>query len=169
MLQMHTVVERPLVPSGRGSISCRPLGQEPIQFTWYSSDGHSFSPESGGSEANDLPPGRYTVEAEDAGGAKARIVIQLEPLHASVVNIERYEVTHASTSFSRDGSVKAIYAGSETYDFLWSNGARTEGPLLSDVPCGTYIALPLPKKEGDAVPVVVHACPPGIVDVPSWV
>jgi hypothetical protein len=169
MLQMHTVVERPLVPSGRGSISCRPLGQEPIQFTWHSSEGHPFSPESGGSEARDLPPGRYTVEAEDAGGAKARIVIQLQPLHASVVTIERYDVSHASTSFSRDGSVQAICTGYETYDFLWSNGARTEGPLLRDVPCGTYMALPLPNKEGEPVPVVVHDCPPGVVDVSSRV
>lgn len=167
MLQMHTVVERPLTSTGRGSISCRPLGQEPIDFAWMSPDGTEIELEANGSEARNLPPGKYRIDATDASGASTRVVIDLIPVHSSLVTIERYRISSPSTSLSRDGSIRVEGDGVDGHRFLWSNGVETEGPLLNDVSCGTYIALPLPTKEEDPVPVVVHSCPPAVVDVSS--
>ena len=33
-LQMHTVIDAPLTADSRGRISCRPMGRDPIEFSW---------------------------------------------------------------------------------------------------------------------------------------
>ena len=44
----------------------------------------------------------------------------------------------------------------EGWAFLWSNGVTTDGPVLRDVPCGVYAAVPMPR--GGEVPMLIHAC-----------
>lgn len=161
---MHTVVEQPLTATSHtGRISCRPLGQEPIEFEWISPDGSELQLEQHGSEASGLPPGRYRIEATDASGARADVSVDVDAMFAAASVIESYRVTPASTGFSRDGLVEAVGTGLDGLRFLWTNGTETDGPVLKDVPCGTYVATPLPQR--DRVPVVVHTCAPAKVDV----
>ena len=64
-LQMHVVVERPLAHGGTGRVSCLPFfGQDPIRFEW--SPRHGMTLDATGSEASDVPAGRYRVIATDA-------------------------------------------------------------------------------------------------------
>lgn len=163
MLQMHTVVQQPMTSSGTGSISCRPLGQEPIEFTWLTPDGTAPQLENSNSEAKHLKPGRYRITAVDANGSEALVLIDIEPMFTSAVCVEGYKVSPASTTFSRDGSVEIMGTGVDGYRYLWTNGTETEGSVLKDVPCGTYAAVPLPTRG--KTPILVHSTEPGKVDV----
>ena len=163
MLQMHTVVEQPLTFSGTGSISCRPLGQEPIEFTWLTPDGSTPQLENSNSEAKNLRPGRYRITAVDANGSEALALVDIEPMFSSAVCIEGYKISPASTTFSRDGSVEILGTGIEGCRYLWTNGMETDGCVLKDVPCGTYAAVPLPTRGN--TPVLVHSAEPAKVDV----
>lgn len=165
MLQMHTVVVQPMTASGTGRISCRPLGQEPIEFTWMSPDGRELTLDSRGSEANNLVPGRYRVEAVDATGARAYVIVDIEPIYTSAILIEGYKTTPTSTTLSRDGNVEIVGTGLRGYRFLWTNGVETDGTILRDVPCGTYAAVPLPTNG--QVPTLVHSSEPARVNVAS--
>jgi hypothetical protein len=163
MLQMHTVVEQPLTFSGTGSISCRPLGQEPIEFTWLTPDGTTPQLENSDSEAKNLGPGRYRITAVDANGSEALVLVEIKPMFSSAVCIEGYRISPASTTFSRDGSVEILGTGIEGFRYLWTNGTETDGCVLKDVPCGTYAAVPLPLSG--KTPVLVHSTKPAKVDV----
>jgi hypothetical protein len=165
MLQMHTIVEQPLTMSGTGSISCRPLGQEPIEFTWLTPNGASPQLENGNSEAKNLAPGRYRIEAVDANNCQTSVVVDIEPMFSNAVCIEGYRVSPTSTSFSRDGSVEILGSGIQGHRYLWTNGMETEGCILKDVPCGTYAAIPLAARG--RTPVLVHSSDPARVDVAS--
>ena len=161
-LQMHTVVEPPLTRAGTGRISCRPIGLEPIAFEWTP---RPPTLDATSSEALDVAPGRYRIVAIDANGARADVVVDVEPTLEAAVVITEYRVTPASTSRARDGSVEAVGAGvHDGWRFLWTHGIETEGPVLHDVPCGAYAAVALARNGGDA-PVVVHRCAPGRVGV----
>ena len=164
-LQMHTIVEAPLTRDGRGRILCHPIGQGPIQFTWHSPDGREVALFSGGSEARDLPPGRYRSQAEDATMARAEVVVDVFPARTDAVVIGEYRVTHASNTLSRDGRIQVLGERLEGVEFLWTSGARTDVPELHDVAPGTYAAVPVGK---DGVPVsFFHAPGPAVVDVDS--
>lgn len=163
-LQLHTVVDQPLTADARGRISCRPLGQEPIHFSWTGPRGEAVSTDASGSEAYGVEVGRYRVEATDATGARADVLLDVEPVHAHAVVVREYRVTSASTSSARDGSVEAVGANLEGRRFLWTHGSVTDGPVLRDVPCGTYAAVPLPRDAQDAS-TLVHECPPACVTV----
>lgn len=168
-LQMHTVVAPPLTADDRGHISCRPLGHEPIAFEWTGPRGEPVRVDASGSEARDVKPGRYRVDAVDASGARADVVLDVTPALPAAVVVRSYRVTPASTSAARDGSVEAVGTGLEGWSFLWTQGARTDGPVLRDVPCGVYAAVAVPGGAGGAdeapAPTTVHACAPARVGV----
>lgn len=161
-LQMHTVVEPPLTRADTGRISCRPIGLEPIAFEWTP---RPPTLDATGSEALDVAPGRYRVVATDATGARADVVVDVEPTLQAAVVVTEYRVRPASTSRARDGAVEAVGAGvHDGWRFLWTHGVETEGPVLRDVPCGAYAAVALARDESEA-PVVVHRCAPARVPV----
>lgn len=161
---MHTVVEKPLTHVGRGSISCRPIGHAPITFEWSGGqDGDALRLSEDGSEATDLAPGRYRIRATDAAASEAEVVIDVQPMLNDAVVVHEYRVTHASTSFARDGSVEIVGTGVDRHSYLWSSGAVTTGSALRNVPCGTYVAVALPLR-GEA-PVFVHSALPAVVEV----
>jgi hypothetical protein len=167
LLQMHTVVDQPLTAQSRGRISCRPIGLEPIDFAWTGPDGREVATDATGSEATNVAPGRYRVVAVDATGARADVVLDVEPMFPSAVVVQSYEVTPASTSAARDGAVTVVGVGveDEGWRFLWTHGAVTDGPVLRDVPCGVYAAVAVAASEGGAPPTVVHLCAPARVGV----
>ena len=166
LLQMHTTVEQPLTPTGVGRITCHPIGQEPMHFLWASADGHLVQLANNDSEAVHLPPGRYSVDVEDATMRRASAVVDIVPRVPDAVCIERYDVTPASTQFACDGSVRAVGHGTARRRYLWSNGVVTQGELLQDVPCGTYVAVPIPDEApGAPVPTALHTAEPGRVGV----
>jgi hypothetical protein len=164
-LQMHTVVAPPLTSDARGRISCRPIGHEPIAFEWTGPRGEPVRVDESGSEACDVVPGRYRVDAVDASGARADVVLDVEPALPAAVVVREYRVTPASTSGAHDGSVAAVGSGLDGWSFLWTQGARTDGPVLRDVPCGVYAAVAVPRAADGAAPTFVHTCAPARVDV----
>ena len=166
-LQMYTVVERPLTPHDVGTISCRPMGLEPIHFEWSGTgrDKLVFADESE-SEATNVTSGRYRIRACDANGNRADVTIDVRPLYERAFVVSEYRVEHASTRFARDGSVQVI--GHGAYDgmrFLWTTGVETDVPRLSNVPSGTYAVVAV--SSADDSTLTVHRCPPACVDVQS--
>ena len=161
--QMHTVVVQPLTQQDRGTISCRPMGLEPIQFEW--SGGNELMFDASMSEASNVAPGRYRVRATDANGDRADVIVDVEPMLTDAVVVTRYNVRPASTRFSRDGGVEAMGSGfSSSMRFLWTSGIETDTPRLTDVPCGAYAIVAISTTDG-SVPVTVHKCAPGRVGV----
>ena len=162
-LQMHTVVDQPLTAYSRGRISCRPVGVDPIEFTW-TGPGNDVTTDASGSEASDVEPGRYRVVATDATGSRADVVLDVAPAFRTALVVQDYHVTPPSTGSARDGTVEAVGVGlGDGWRFLWTHGVETDGPVLRDVPCGTYAAIALPME--DRVPTMVHMCPPARVAV----
>lgn len=169
---LHVVVRPPLAHGTRdGRISCRPSGmQDPIAFDW-SVPAERPTMDETGSEAWDVVPGTYRVRATDARGISAEVRVDATPLLPRAVVVEEYRVTPASTERARDGSVEVVGSGvGDGWRFLWTCGSITDGPLLRDVPCGTYYALPLFPSSNESSspsppPVVVHNCAPGRVTV----
>lgn len=168
LLQMHTTVDQPLTTLSHGRISCRPIGAEPITFEWTGPNGADVRVDTTGSEAWDVSPGRYRVIATDANGARADVSLDVEPMLPTAMFVQEYKVTPASSGTARDGVVEAIGVGLDMGGrFLWTHGTETSGPVLRDVPCGTYAVTPLPLV-GATVPTLVHTCPPARVTVASW-
>ena len=157
VFQMHVVVTQPLTASDTGTISCRPMGMEPIHFAWTP----AVQTDSSGSEADNVGPGRYRVRAVDANGDAAEAIVDVEPRYEDVVHVREYRVCHATTSASRDGSVEALGDGlnSPGIRFLWTNGMTTDAPRIFDVPRGTYALVGV--RDGDAPPpMTIHECVP---------
>ena len=166
-LQMHTIVDQPLTAASVGRISCRPLGREPIEFTWTGPRGQ-VQLDASQSEALAAEAGRYRVVAVDAEGSRAEVVLDLEPAYPEACVVQSYQATPASTSSARDGQVEAVGVGLEGRTFLWTHGAETVGPVLRDVPCGTYAAVAARGKAGERPPLTVHQCDPARVDVAAF-
>jgi len=160
-LQLHTIIQPPL-GALRGKIVCRPMGSHPIKMEWSGPDGEVETNENF-TEASNIGPGTYRIVATDATESRAEVTVDVESVLVDAAMIERYEVTHASTSSSRDGSVRAVGEGLENTQFLWTHGTVTVGPDLVDVPCGTYAAVPMGSEEG--VQSSIHLCPPARVHV----
>ena len=160
-LTLHTVVHHPLTSHFTGGISCRPIGKHPILFEWYGPNGVEVETEMGGSEAVNLPIGRYRVVAIDSTGARADVLIDVEASRPDAVVITGYTVTDASTLHSRDGCVEILGSNLEGIRFLWTNGAITNDAKLRDASCGTYSATPLDKNGRDLL--VIHDCVPAKV------
>lgn len=137
MFQMHVVVSQPMTPGDVGSISCRPMGMEPIQFRWNP----TVDTDETGSEAHAVPVGRYRIRATDANESVAEVIVDVQARYECVAIVQQYRVQHTSTGTSRDGRVEAMGSGLDTpgIRFHWSNGVETDSPVLSDVPCGRYV------------------------------
>lgn len=163
-LQMHTIVRQPLMPNCTGSITCVPMGVEPIEFTWYGvGTGASHQPvktSASGREAVDISPGRYRVVATDAASQSADMTIEVCAQFTDGVIANAYEVQHCSTSISRDGSVRLSFEGivASQWRFLWSNGMMTATPELRDVPCGHYAAVAVIPTGVSKAPIMIHRC-----------
>jgi hypothetical protein len=160
MLQLHLIVDRPLTVHGSGKISCIPRGTPPFDFEWAGPK--ALQTNTDGDQVFGVVPGRYRVTVIDRNDLRGEAVVDVEPVVSAEVFIQEYRVTQASTTTSRDGSVEAVGVGLEHYSLLWSNGVCTEGALLSDVSCGTYCAVPLPKDG--KIPTLVHNCAPAVVE-----
>ena len=163
VLQLHTVVDRPMTVGGTGCISCRPMGLEPIEFVWTGPNGAEVALDDTRSEATTEVTGRYRVVVTDAMGARADVTIDVEPTFPDAAVVCAYHTTPASTSSARDGAVEAIGTGLEGWRFLWTNGVETDGPRLRDVPPGRYAALAVPIGAGREAPTTVHQCAPALV------
>ena len=166
-MQMHTVVTPPLTPAEWGSVSCRPMGQEPIQFDWSGGAPGALELDESGSEATSAAPGRYRVRATDANGEYADVVVDVSPMYERAVVVREYRVRPASTSHSRDGEVVVVGSGLDdpSIRLLWTSGVETSAPRLADVPCGTYSVVAVAADPRDDAPVTVHACAPARVGV----
>ena len=161
---MHTVVEQPVTKSLTGRIVCHAAGRHPIAFDWVGPTTATVVTSDDGSEALDVGPGNYRVTATDADGECAEQAVHVAPVAHAAVCITGYRTTAASSSVARDGAVEAIGDGLGAWRFAWTNGVTTTGPILHDVPTGTYAALPVPDPDHPA-PTVVHTGAPGHVGV----
>ena len=158
---MNTVVVQPLTPSDTRVISCRPMGQEPIEFDWSGGGCQTIQFDESRSEATNVAPGRYRVRATDANGDRADVIVDVEPVFEHAVVITEYRVRPASTRFSRDGEVTAIGSGmTGKMRYLWTSGVETDTPC-ADAVCGTYAVVAI----GVDAPTTIHRCAPARVDV----
>ena len=163
LLQMHTVVIRPLTTHDVGSISCRPMGREPIQFEW-SGGSQGMILDASESEASNVTAGRYRIQATDAAGDYADVVVEVQPIFPDAVVISEYRVRPSTTRFSRDGLVEAIGTGfTANMRFHWTTGVETDAPILTDIPHGTYSVTAI--SDIDPHPITVHRCSPARVGV----
>ena len=161
-MQMHVLIDRPLTSMSYGRISCRPVGREPIEFTWTGPGGRDVQVDATGSEAYAVTPGKYRIIAIDANDTKADVVVEVAAHHATSLVINEYKITPPSTGTARDGSVEAVGLGLDGgYRFLWTNGVETDTPVLRDIPTGTYAVHVLPTP--DRIPTLIHNCAPARV------
>lgn len=159
MFQMHVVVDRPLTPLSLGRISCRPMGQAPIVFTWQGPRG-AVETDATGSETDEARPGRYRIIATDATDAVADLSLMVEPTCPRAILVTEYHTEPASSTHAHDGSVEAVGVGLDRVSrFLWTHGTQTSTPVLRNVPCGLYAAVPLDTPEDP----FVHLCSPARV------
>lgn len=160
-MQVQTYVVRPSTPYDVGSISCHPVGLEPISFAWSSADGATVETDPTRSEATRLPPGEYRCSIVDGTQTRADVLVLLRPVHEKAVVIDGYDVQHCTGTLHRDGRVTVRGSGLESLRLLWSNGVTTAAPVLEDVGEGTYVAVPL-AEEGTPL---FHRCGPAVVRV----
>ena len=141
------------------------MGMGPIEFAWHGPNGRTVQTDVSGREACGIVPGRYRIIATDSEGQRADVTFEVEPMFPSALIVREYRVGHATTSTSRDGTVEAVGQGlEEGWRFRWSHGVETDGPVLRDVACGVYSAMPLPNADGKA-PILIHQCAPARVSV----
>lgn len=165
MLQMHTTVTEAISESNGGTITCTPIGVEPIRYTWTDAwqKQVELQLDSTKSEAINVPPGDYHVTAEDALGRQACVKVRIKQCQLPVVI--GYQTEGATTEVSRDGKVTALIAPSiHNVKYLWTSGAITNEPTLHDVRCGQYCVTLI--SEHDQQPIIfIHAAKPAIVKV----
>lgn len=161
-LQLHTVVDQPLTELAYGRITCRPMGIAPFRFAWHGPTGDTVQTDDSGAQAFGVVPGKYRVVVQDQQDRVADVTLQVEPVFPNAIVVRDYKVSHASTSYARDGEVEVVGYGFETSQrFLWSNGIETTGPVLRDVQVGVYVATAL-ADDGKTL-TVVHQCAPARV------
>ena len=165
MLQMHTTVTEAISENNGGTITCTPIGVEPIRYTW--SDAWQkpvdLQLDTTKSEATNVPPGDYHITAEDALGREACVKVRIKQCQIPVVI--GYQTEGATTEVSRDGKVTALIAPSiNNVKYLWTSGAVTNEPTLPDARCGQYCVTLI--SEYDQQPIIfIHAAKPAIVRV----
>jgi hypothetical protein len=162
ILQMHTTVCESLSAEVGGSIVCTPIGNEPIQYTWYDSNNAVISPRNDRNEMHNLDPGDYYVVATDAGGDEAKVKLRVRS--GQLLSVVGYTTTDASSQVSRDGRVEAILSEDHpNVRYMWTNGSLTDTPTLLDARVGTY-AVVLVSKDGNPIPYI-HAVRPAVVGI----
>lgn len=159
-LQLHTTVVAPETPHDLGEIQCFPVGVEPIVIDFF-----PHLPMASSTHACDVPVGRYRVRATDANGERGEVYVNVAARFARAVVVDRYSVTAASTSHTRDGSVTAVGAGMNdtAIRYFWTNGLETTSPTLNDVPCGRYAVVAVTRDDDPLV--MIHRSHPARVDV----
>ena len=163
-MTMHVVVEQPLTDRHTGSITCRPMGIEPFQFTWSGPNVSELVHDESKSCASNASVGSYTIDALDATNRRAIVAFDMLPLQTSPLIVTGYEVTsHASSGVARDGSLRAVGSNLDSwFRFLWSNGVETSTPVLHDVGCGRYAVIAI--ADGDkGIPLFIHDAEPAMV------
>jgi hypothetical protein len=96
--------------------------------------------------ATNVPPGTYTMQAT---------VDEI-----NVPKIVKYNVTHATSDCSRDGTIEVETSNIDypNVKYLWSTGVITEEPLLLDVSPGMY-SVTLVSEENLPIPFFHALCP----------
>ena len=91
-------------------------------------------------DLNDIGAGTYTLTALDENGCPINIEVTLEEPEDEInINVSQsdYNSYGVSCFGAEDGFINiSITGGTESYSFLWSNGATTED--LNDIGVGTY-------------------------------
>ena len=111
---------------------------------------------------DNLSTGKYVLTIENDVHCKTMTLDIVANLERGVV-VEGYRVVSPTTSLSEDGSVEVVGRNFDDVSFAWSNGMVTKGPLLENVSCGTYFAVPF--SEHGFSPTYVCLCGPIVVDV----
>ena len=167
MLQMHTTVTEAISGNNGGTITCTPIGVEPIQFTWSDAWQKPIELEldSTKSEAKNVPPGDYHISAEDALGRAACVKVRIKQCQLPVV--VGYLTECASSEVSRDGKITVLVSPSlPNIKYLWTSGAITNEPTLLDARCGQYCVTLISEKNDQPI-VFIHAAKPAVVKVGS--
>lgn len=165
MLQLHTTISEAISEKYGGTISCTPIGVEPIKYVWADAWQKKINLEldESNSEARNVPPGDYHINVTDAIGREACVKIRVKQCPLPV--IIGYQTENSTTDISRDGKVTAIIIPKlENIRYLWTNGAITDEPTLLDIKCGVYGVI-LISKEDEAPILFVNASKPAIVKV----
>lgn len=165
------VVDRPLTSEGSGTIRFEAGEEDEKEWT----DLRWTGP--GGAEWRDCRRvtgrvGTYEFSAvhSSSTGVRFTTAITLSSTNEEAACVEEYAVSHASTSSARDGRVEARGEGlasalsSGSIQLLWTNGVRTTGPSLHDVPSGFYCAVAVWADDARPVPFL-HLAPPAHVRV----
>jgi hypothetical protein len=96
------------------------------------------------------------------GGAPSderEFVAHFDVQRVALPTVEAYEGEHASSSSSRDGSVRAVVTRAPPgCAYLWSNGVTTSAPLLVHASSGVY-AVVLVGAQGLPLPHLHLAAP----------
>ena len=165
MLQMHRTVSEAISEGNGGTITCSPMGADPINFTWLDAwqKPIELQLDSTRSEAHNVPPGDYHIHAEDAVGRETCVKVRVKQCILPVVI--GYETKNATTEVSRDGSANALIVPPVNgIKYLWTTGAVTTEPVLHDIKCGSY-SVTLISNEDELPILFVHASKPAIVNV----
>jgi hypothetical protein len=142
-----------------GSISCAcEGGTYPILIEWLSEEGRAVGNVSDDQQcALDLPPGTYTVVAQDADARSSSCDVEVKL--SSLPVILGYRVTHASCGLARDGNIEVFGRNLRSRRFLWTTGVMTSSSELHDASPGVYTATPMHEDDHP----FVHACSPAVV------
>lgn len=165
MLQMHTTVTEAISEGNGGTITCTPIGVEPITYTWTDAWQKPIQLEvdSTQSEASNVPPGDYHINATDALGREAFVRVRVKQCEMPVVI--GYQTENATTEVSRDGKITAVIMPQiDNIKYLWTTGAITNEPVLQDVKCGIY-CVTLITEEDESPILFIHASKPAKINV----
>jgi len=165
ILQMHTTVTEAISEDNGGTITCTPMGAEPITYSWCDSWRNPIELELDctQSEARNVPPGDYHIMASDALGRETCVKVRVK--QCSIPVVIGYQVENASTGVSRDGKITAmVYPIPEKIKYLWTNGAITREPILHDIRTGTYSITLISENEDENI-LFIHASKPAYVNV----
>ena len=163
---MHTIVTEAISDEVGGTITCAPIGNEPITYEWSNSLNTLINTSPNQNEMKNLKPGDYYIVATDAVGDVAKVKVHVR--QCTIPTVVGYDVVNASSQVSRDGRITAniVPSNIENVRYMWTNGAVTNEPILQDVHCGDYF-VSLISKTGNEPVTFIHASEMGKVGVSS--
>ena len=156
VLQMHTLVSESISEEIGATVTCTPIGNEPITYEWFDGLNRTLNTTPAQNELKNLAPGDYFVTATDSIGDTAKVKIHIR--HCPLPTIVGYEITHPYSQVSRDGKiiVHTVPQQLENVRYMWSNGAITNEPVLNNVYCGNYSVTLVSKDFEKPIPFI-HA------------